>query len=689
MLAYNLNYMIGSIATFLITLILSFLLIVKGKGGRVTRSYLFIMVSIACWSLGIFMLTVLKPGSASLFWGRFLHISASIIPVLYFHFVIKLISLDNKQKKFTRTGHILALIFSALSCTPYLIRSVSYKIGLSYPDPGILYPLFILYFISYPAYAYYLSHKARNELTDLGKRQLRYITIAGLLGFTGGALTFLTAYGINIPVIGPIALYLVAAANLFVALATYTVRLMDVELIRRRTLIFSLLYGAIVGTFVLLVFVGQRAISVHFTINKWIIPFIALFTITIFIRPLENFLAQLTDKVLYQRKYDYLLTLKNAAKGMNLVTDTDRLLSLMVRLISKEIRVAGCAVYLLNKNTNSYKKEVSRGFSQKELSSEVAKDSSFVEWLSEKKQVLSYDNVLNWIQGERLFPSRLILKRTLEQIRVTMKRMGASLCIPSFLRGELIGVLVLGPKLSGARYVKDDILLLSTLSNNAAIAFENARMHEELKTRIAKLKQLYEEEHGLFLDAASAFSYAIDTKDNYTHAHALKVTSYAIAITDELKNSLPNMNFDERFYETLRIAAILHDVGKIGVPDKILKKRTKLTKQEEAQLREHTVIGETILHPIKEIEEVFAVIRHHHENFDGTGYPDGLAGDQIPFMSRIIAVANTYDSITSDRPHRKAASRKEAIEEITRQARSQFDPLITEALIKNVKLKSF
>jgi HD-GYP domain-containing protein (c-di-GMP phosphodiesterase class II) len=265
-----------------------------------------------------------------------------------------------------------------------------------------------------------------------------------------------------------------------------------------------------------------------------------------------------------------------------------------------------------------------------------------------------------------------------------MKRLNAALCVPSFLRGEMIGFLVLGPKLSGDRYTRDDMSLLLTLANNAAIALENSRMYEELKQRIAKLKQLYEEEHGLFMDAASAFSYAIDAKDGYTHTHTLKVSDYSFAITDELKGLLPYINFDERFYDNLRITSLLHDVGKIGISDKILKKEGGFTPEEEKELKRHVIIGETILHPIREISDIFELIRHHHENFDGTGYPDGLKGNDIPLISRIIAVANAYDTMTSDRPHRQAISKELAVEEIKKNSGTQFDPVVVKAFVRSI-----
>ncbi len=683
---YKINYIAGSSLTLVITLFLGLLIFVKGRGGNIVRSYFLLMLSIAMFSLGMLLFSLFGDSRLSLFLARFCHLGVSFIPILYFHFIIKLIHIADKQKHITIAGYVFASVFALLNFTPLFVEGVSYKLGLIAGDPGVLYPAFIFYFMAYPALAHYFIYKSFNKLSDIGKRQIRYITIAGVCGLGGGGLIFFTAYGINVPVFGPMAFYFVAASNLFVAIATYTVQLMGFEIIKRRTLIFSVLYGAIVGSFVALVFILQRLSAVYFNINRWVFPVLALIALTLFIRPLEQALARITDSVLYQRGYDYMLVLKNIAKGMTLITDTKKLLKLMVRFISKEIRVTGCAVYIYNKTANAYLREVQRGFQGHQHSMDkIDAENPLIKWLVEKKEPISHENIITWIQRQRVFPQKLMLSRTLDQIRIAMEKIGAVLCVPSFLRGEMIGFLALGAKLSGNIYIRDDFSLLSTLANNAAVAFENARMYEELDGKIKKLETLYKKEHALFLDAASAFSYAIDSKDGYAHAHAVKLSDYAIATTKELQKSLPYVNFNEKFYETLRIASLLHDVGKIGIPDRILKKRSRLTPDEEKKLKEHVIISHKILKPIREIEDSFDIIRHHHENFDGTGYPDHLQGNEIPMASRIIAVCNLYDSMISGRPNQRPKTKQQAIKDLNNKKGSELDPVVVEAFLRAAK----
>jgi hypothetical protein len=410
---YKINYIAGSLLTLIITLFLGVLIYVKGRGGNIVRSYFLLMLSIAIFSFGMLLFSFFGESRYALFLARFCHLGVSFVPVLYYHFIVKLVRLSDKQRNVSRAGYILASLFALLNFTPFFVEGVSYKIGVMAGDPGVLYPAFIAYFVAYPAFAHYLIHKSLPCLSDLGKRQIRYVKIAGICGLSGGSLIFFTIYGINIPVLGPMAFYFIAASNLFVAIATYTVQLMGFEIIKRRTLIFSFLYGITVGSFVALVFILQRLSSIYFNVNRWVFPVTALIILTIFIRPLEHALAKITDSVLYQQGYDYMLVLKNIAKGMTLITDTKKLLKLMVRFISKEIRITGCAIYIYNKTANAYLSEVQRGFGDKRTLHKIDAETSFIKWLIEKKEPVSHENIITWIQRERVFPQKLMLKRTL------------------------------------------------------------------------------------------------------------------------------------------------------------------------------------------------------------------------------------------------------------------------------------
>jgi len=189
--------------------------------------------------------------------------------------------------------------------------------------------------------------------------------------------------------------------------------------------------------------------------------------------------------------------------------------------------------------------------------------------------------------------------------------------------------------------------------------------------------QLYIDMRENYLNTVEALVQALEAKDTYTSGHSTRVGKLAVAIAEGLE-----MREDK--IESLKYAAALHDVGKIGVSETILNKDGKLMDAEWEAIRSHPVIGQTIIKGIKFLFDIGEVVRHHHERFDGKGYPDGIKGAEIPLESRIIAVADTYDAITSDRSYRKGSTHDEAISELKRVSGSQLDPALVEIFCKVV-----
>ena len=175
-------------------------------------------------------------------------------------------------------------------------------------------------------------------------------------------------------------------------------------------------------------------------------------------------------------------------------------------------------------------------------------------------------------------------------------------------------------------------------------------------------------------EAVEALAVALTERDRYTGEHSEAVIEMAVAVAR-------NLGLRDAEVERVRSAALLHDIGKVAIPDEILHKPGPLTESECALMREHPVIGERILSVLPGMSGVARIVRHEHERWDGGGYPDGLAGEEIPLGSRIIIAADTYHAITSDRPYRAARSHAEAIDELTRCAGTQFDPTVTAALV--------
>ena len=168
---------------------------------------------------------------------------------------------------------------------------------------------------------------------------------------------------------------------------------------------------------------------------------------------------------------------------------------------------------------------------------------------------------------------------------------------------------------------------------------------------------------------------SVDSKDHYTRAHCESTAEYAVMLAQELGLS-PSAQ------RTLRLAAILHDVGKICIPDQILRKHGELTPEEFAIIKHHVSIAEHLIVDVPAAEEVREIVRHHHERFDGSGYPDGLAGEEIPYLARVLAVADAFSAMTLDRPHREGRPHGEARAELQRVAGSQLDPTLVSAFAR-------
>lgn len=183
----------------------------------------------------------------------------------------------------------------------------------------------------------------------------------------------------------------------------------------------------------------------------------------------------------------------------------------------------------------------------------------------------------------------------------------------------------------------------------------------------------YAETRELFFGSVSALSQAIDAKDGFTRGHADRVSRIAGAIARE-------MGLPEKVIEEIELAGLLHDIGKIGVEDRILMKPARLDADETELMRRHPIYGASILEPSTALRPLVPLVLHHHENYDGSGYPEGLSGDGIPLGSRIIIVADAYEAMTSDRIYRKAIGHDKALEQLNKYKGVQFDPAAVRAL---------
>jgi len=237
---------------------------------------------------------------------------------------------------------------------------------------------------------------------------------------------------------------------------------------------------------------------------------------------------------------------------------------------------------------------------------------------------------------------------------------GSTMAIPLKIRSKVFGVLVSSKSAEEGPFKEKDLYLLSFLTDKASFLIENLALYENIYDNL--FSTLYE------------FVHTIEARDPYTKQHSSRVSGYAVTMAEAMGCSPEEI-------EKLNISGNLHDIGKIGVPDSILLKKDQLTTDEYEVIKKHPVIGDNIIRRLGMWTDEQRIIRHHHERHDGAGYPDHLRGEEIPFLSRILSVADTFDALTSDRSYRKRMADDVAVRVIEENRGSQFEADVAQVFL--------
>jgi GAF domain-containing protein len=239
----------------------------------------------------------------------------------------------------------------------------------------------------------------------------------------------------------------------------------------------------------------------------------------------------------------------------------------------------------------------------------------------------------------------------------------AVLCVPIMLRGKPLGVVFLANYQVGHAFTDDHRNLVTELGTQAAVAIDNAR--------------LFKDREDVIFQSLVALANTSDARDRYTAGHSQRVTQYSLMIARQMRYA-PQ---DQGAWVRLERGGRLHDIGKIGVPDAILRKTGKLTQKEFEKMKEHTTVGYNILSALKMLTDELVIVRSHHERYDGKGYPDRKTGDELPIFAWIVSAADAIDAMTSDRPYRKGMSLEVALEQVREGAGTHFHPDVAEAVL--------
>ena len=380
----------------------------------------------------------------------------------------------------------------------------------------------------------------------------------------------------------------------------------------------------------------------------------------------------------------YRKELEKTARQIILIHREETLIKLILRTIVRNIKVEHAGMLIFDKNRDEYVVKVSRGYSGIKIPiglAKVKKDNPMIRYFTDKKlnfprEILFLDK-LNRLSQTPKVKRNSKLQKFLEELKLNFSLYHAKACIPGFFRDDLIGILFLGEKKNKKNFLEAELSFLSVLASDVVMAIKNAWLIDDLNQQL-------QINNRLFLQMVSALASSIEAKDKYTIGHTERVVTVCLIIAENLKRKEKESDW-AAFIENLRIAALLHDIGKIGIPEKLLNKKQPLTSKEREIIKTHPLIGANIISNIEALRQALLGVKHHHERYDGQGYPSGIKGKQIPLIAAIVCLADAFDAMTVDRPYRKGFSLEAAIEEIKINRGKQFSPMVVDAFLRGYK----
>ena len=400
--------------------------------------------------------------------------------------------------------------------------------------------------------------------------------------------------------------------------------------------------------------------------------------------------------------YDYQEALRNAAKTMVRVKNPRRLLKMIVRFIAREVGLHHASIMMFDQLKLRYVFIDSQGTHRIPISLvKLDQTNPLIHWFSKtdkslkfNKDYLTRDHLTTWLSDPKLMANKAAFKSQLLKLKEVMDMLKVTICVPGHYKHELLGVLLLGDKINGETFTSEEISFFQTLANDSSMTIKTAeyredliaknleleKRKEELEKRLVEIADLRKKEQETYYEIVMSLAQEVNAKDPYTAGHLQGVERLGVMTAQEMGYDMTGRRKD------ILVASLhLHDVGKIGIPDNILMKPASLTEDEWKIMKQHPVKGAKILEPLTGFKEVAYVVLHHHENFDGTGYPSGLKGEAIPLEARIVAVVDSFHAIVSKRCYSKGKPIEAAFQELERCAGTQFDPVVVDAFIRAYK----
>lgn len=399
-----------------------------------------------------------------------------------------------------------------------------------------------------------------------------------------------------------------------------------------------------------------------------------------------------------REKIDYQQKLRDIAKSMVRLKRPERLLKLITRFIDRELGLSHTSLLVRDEKRQRFIFVDSKGRRRFPLGLlKIDADDALVRWFEQgppKIDGIKFRDdcldrrVIEQARGNKRWKTLPDdVRQNIDRVAKAMEDFKAHLAVPGYFKDSLIGLLLLGKKTDGRRFTDSEIAFFEILTQDCSMAVKTAEYHQsiiaqnkELGARVEEIEKLRKKERETYYQIMRSLAQEVYEKDNYTFGHVTQVERLGIMTAKEM-----GLNLTGRDREVLCAGLILHDVGKIGIPDHILKKPGSLNQDEWKVMKTHVEKGAKILEHLSDFKEALEIVRCHHENFDGSGYPRGLKGDRVPLFARIVSVVDAFHAIVSTRCYSKGRPAEAAFEELKRCAGTQFDPVVVDAFIRAMK----
>jgi signal transduction histidine kinase len=488
------HYAISGLLTAISVFLLGAFVLYQNTGARVNRHFSLLSVSISWWSLGLYLHATSVSRPWVLLWGRFLHIGAIFIPIFLYNLVVILVGKDQRKRRAMSVLYAIGLFFALLDLTPLFISGASPKHGYAYwVDPGILYPPHVVLTVALvlmSAWELFIKYRSSRGMV---KNQMLYFLIAVLVGYGGGGLNYLLNYNISIFSISPYINYAILFYVAFTAYAIVTTRLMDIEVVIKRGVVYSSV-AIVLSVIYFMVAYWTELLFFKFTGYKgfWTAA-PSILTISLLFQPARDRIQKAVDRMMFRQRYMYQRVLDRYSHTLTKpTTDTSRLAKLAPYMVAKSMKLSGASLFILNGGEGRYEMRGGEGSMRSLIGYKVEQNSDLIELINRRKRTIVKDELDGLLESTKLFPDE---KRKLKNATVQLDDLGCVLVIPLISESEyfgkptLLSMFCLGEKISGDLFSADDISFLETMADQATITIEYAIILDELERSRKRLIQ--------------------------------------------------------------------------------------------------------------------------------------------------------------------------------------------------------